>query len=1113
MASSAHSHSGGGSSSGSLTVSQGQGGSGQGNDLVWVPDPGNVFDVARIVAVNGSSSFDIQALRPNDRLTCTHLTTGATAIYSYGAASGNSTNSSVGGHKNGHNSGDDKYVLPYDVSHDQGVHDLGLMNNLNNAAVLNTVRTRYVQRGAIYTAMHPLFISVNPYQDIPDLYNIRRYESLISEEKEAHIFTMVKRAIDSVMSKNQAIIVRGESGAGKTEACKRILSYMISPDRSTSILMLPSSSASTASVGELLNKKLIACNPILESFGNACTIRNDNSSRFGKYLKIMFDEQTTSTSSSGSSRSSPGNNRSSPGGGSRNQQSSTSSPVQIQGAAIQHYLLERSRVVSQAPGERNYHVFYQLLSGCNRDPKLMSTLQLAAENSSTSGYNYICEGSLNIESDADYHGFHTLVAALQDIGIDESKSTEIFKLLAAVLHLGNIQFRVDPENEWGSVVHDKENNAAYKFAEEVLGIAGLATNLTMKSVSSARGRQSMIMVNYTVEKAIAITAAVAKEIYDRLFQWLIYQCNQTLYSPQQAHYIGLLDLFGFEVFPVNSFEQLCINYCNEKLQSLFNELLFENEVRIYLEEGIQMDCYTFEGNRHCLDLFESDMGIFRVIDGQCALGRSQQTPQEEARALLKQLEQVFTGKNDHFGCRNGTGMVFYVIHFAGKVEYDLTQFIAKNTDKLEGDLEKALLMSDNELLSELFDASIEQNATNTGTVSAPVESSPPGAGAVRRKTMTNRKKQNQTVGSKFRASVRALMTEFAPTNTQVQYLKCIKPNVNKRPNEFNSQLVYQQLKYSGILEVVRIRQAGYPLRETWSSMHRFLVKNYIYMCVVPGAWQRTDRVSMLVDGVSEEYYPRLLIQKLLPPGKWFVGRTKLFFKEDVFVSLLALHKIYCARAIQRRLRGHRERRRVRSMVTGFKRMLVLFRRWRAKKKLEMAKRGMILFTFQLRFRVQLKAYRLAHKMRYYRYLLHRWRLTIRLRRRRAVSLVLNLLRRHIWRHKMRCLALLVHKLQAVHRGRIDRSMYARQRWAICRIQRFWRRCDRIFRFIDLVYAAKLYAKRFAIAVLLKNGNFVCFSSHICGIVIIILLSVYSDESLPQLSVEIHEDFSVRCCKD
>jgi hypothetical protein len=227
MASSAHSHSGGGSSSGSLTVSQGQGGSGQGNDLVWVPDPGNVFDVARIVAVNGSSSFDIQALRPNDRLTCTHLTTGATAIYSYGAASGNSTNSSVGGHKNGHNSGDDKYVLPYDVSHDQGVHDLGLMNNLNNAAVLNTVRTRYVQRGAIYTAMHPLFISVNPYQDIPDLYNIRRYESLISEEKEAHIFTMVKRAIDSVMSKNQAIIVRGESGAGKTEACKRILSYII----------------------------------------------------------------------------------------------------------------------------------------------------------------------------------------------------------------------------------------------------------------------------------------------------------------------------------------------------------------------------------------------------------------------------------------------------------------------------------------------------------------------------------------------------------------------------------------------------------------------------------------------------------------------------------------------------------------------------------------------------------------------------------------------------------------------------------------------------------------------------------------------------------------------
>jgi hypothetical protein len=564
--------------------------------------------------------------------------------------------------------------------------------------------------------------------------------------------------------------------------------------------------------------------------------------------------------------------------------------------------------------------------------------------------------------------------------------------------------------------------------------------------------------------------------------------------------VGLLDLFGFEVFQVNSFEQLCINYCNEKLQGLFNELLYENEVKLYQEEGISIPCHSFAGNRICLDLFENEMGVFRVIDSQCNLGRSQQSPQEEARALLKQLE-YHNSKNEHMiihpsSIRN----TFYIHHFAGKVEYDVTQFIAKNMDKLEGDLEKIMLVSENDFLSELFALQLDvcsvsneaagfmEPAANTPgkrpkVVFEAVGGSPtaatPSTTTARRPTITNRKRQQQTVGSKFRANVRILLSEFQ--HTQVQYLKCVKPNNLKQPLVIDSPLVYQQLKYSGILEVVHIRQLGYPIRETWTSIHRFLVKNYLYLCVLPGTWQRTDRVSMLVDGLSDEYYSRLLFHRLaIPsPDKWVEGnnchnpdaaKKLVFLKQDIWVTLLSYHKLHAVRTLQRYYRGYSCRKLIRSMILGFKKLLTWYRIWRRRQQLQYAKRGMILFMVRLQYRIALKKHRLLQQRHFYSYFLFRWRYLVRLRRRRAVSLIIALIRRPKWRLRLRSFTRLIYFLQGWYRGSRVRKGYHWIRWAVSRIQRFWRRYTRIHRFIQLVGDIRVYTKRTAIAVLLKGGK-------------------------------------------
>eukprot|EP00968_Pinguiococcus_pyrenoidosus_P014517 scaffold1311_cov256-Pinguiococcus_pyrenoidosus.AAC.38 len=569
----------------------------------------------------------------------------------------------------------------------------------------------------------------------------------------------------------------------------------------------------------------------MESFGNAKTLRNNNSSRFGKLISINFD-----------------------GTGS------------IRGGSIIEYLLEKSRIVFQTQGERNYHIFYQLLAGGEANLSLKSHLGLDLPET----FHYLDQSGVTvIDGVNDEKEFEDISNAMDVLNFGEEEKTEIFSIVAATLHLGNVGFDVvvNTTSEDGSKVSNEDVSAR---AAQLLQVDNqrLCTVLTSRNI----GNRTKILVAYGIAEAANARDAIAKSIYARLFSRIIKRINVTLATagPTEDHMINVLDIFGFESFETNSFEQLCINYCNEKLQFHFNEHIFRLEQEVYAAEGVHVPDTDFKDNQPTLDLLESKTGIFRSIDDEISV------PQGSDDTFLSKLKAQYTNKHPNFAvpkprqCKDAISC-FGVVHYAGTVFYNVTDFLEKNRDSLHPDIMGMLRQSGSDFIKAMY----------------PDESGEPGekTGRVRRR---QGKKAVKTLGGQFRASLESLMKTL--NSTFPHFVRCMKPNDQKIGNKFMSQMMLDQLRYAGLLEVCRIRKLGFPVRRGFEEFFKR------YRPLYPAAKNFDDILFHLTHDEDNK----------LKPGQWAKGHSKMFMKNEQAAELDQAREeafIAVARKCQRIIRG------------------------------------------------------------------------------------------------------------------------------------------------------------------------------------------------------------------
>ncbi|EAZ63170.2 Myosin-2 (Class V unconventional myosin MYO2) (Type V myosin heavy chain MYO2) (Myosin V MYO2) [Scheffersomyces stipitis CBS 6054] len=724
----------------------------------------------------------------------------------------------------------------------EAAEDLTSLSYLNEPAVLHAIKLRYSQLN-IYTYSGIVLIATNPFQRVDQLYSqdiVQAYSGKRRGELDPHLFAIAEDAYRCMKdnAENQTIVVSGESGAGKTVSAKYIMRYFASVEEESEL----QHNIGTEHKSDMsdVEKQILATNPIMEAFGNAKTTRNDNSSRFGKYLEILFNKETS-----------------------------------IIGARIRTYLLERSRLVFQPESERNYHIFYQLLAGMSEDDK--SKLGL----SSAEDYKYTNQGGQPvIQGMDDSEEFKITKDALALIGIDDNQQFEIYKILAALLHIGNIEIAATRND-----AHLSSDEPNLVKACDLLGIDPM--NFSKWCVKrQITTRSEKIISNLNHKQAIVARDSFAKYIYAALFDWLVDYVNNDLCPPeveaQINSFIGVLDIYGFEHFEKNSFEQFCINYANEKLQQEFNQHVFKLEQEEYIREQIEWSFIDFSDNQPCINLIENKLGIMSLLDEESRLpaGNDESWIEKMYQTLDKEpTNKVF--KKPRFGQTK-----FIVSHYALDVTYDIDGFIEKNRDTVgEGHLE-VMKNTQNELLQSIL-AIIDKNA-------AAIEASKPQQANSRVKTSASKK---PTLGTMFKNSLIELMKTIDSTN--VHYIRCIKPNEQKKAWEFDSLMVLSQLRACGVLETIRISCAGFPSRWTYvefADRYHILVPSEEWIKVMSN---NTTQES--VSGLCN----RILEVNIEDKMKYQLGNTKIFFKAGMlahFEKLRAdkLHK--SAVIIQKNLR-------------------------------------------------------------------------------------------------------------------------------------------------------------------------------------------------------------------
>ncbi|CAO2649522.1 Nn.00g069070.m01.CDS01 [Neocucurbitaria sp. VM-36] len=698
--------------------------------------------------------------------------------------------------------------------------DLTNLSHLNEPAVLQAIKLRYLQK-EIYTYSGIVLIATNPFARVDSLYvpgMVQVYAGKQRSYGAPHLFAIAEEAFADMLrdQKNQTIVVSGESGAGKTVSAKYIMRYFAtreSPDN-------PGKRRGKADAMSETEEQILATNPIMEAFGNAKTTRNDNSSRFGKYIEIMFNKQTD-----------------------------------IIGAKIRTYLLERSRLVFQPLKERNYHVFYQLVAGATDAEREELSLK------SVEDFSYLNQGSAPvIDGMDDVAEFKATRASLTKIGVPAETQAGIWRLLAALLHIGDVKITATRTDS--SLAPDEPSLVK---ACQLLGIdANNFAKWIVKKQLITRGEK--IVSNLTQQQAVVVRDSVAKFIYSSLFDWLVERTNESLATEEvlsHAHtFIGVLDIYGFEHFAKNSFEQFCINYANEKLQQEFNAHVFKLEQEEYMREQIDWTFIDFADNQPCIDLIEGKLGILSLLDEESRL------PMGSDEQFVTKLHHNYSGDKHKFYKKPRFGKSsFTVCHYAIDVTYESDGFIEKNRDTVPDEHMEVLKSSNNKFLGEVLDVAAQIREKENANTASNKSGTAMSAG---RRIAVNRK---PTLGGIFKSSLIELMHTI--NSTDVHYIRCIKPNEAKAAWQFDGPMVLSQLRACGVLETVRISCAGYPTRWTYEE---FALR--YYMLVRSSDW--TPEIRNMATAI---------LKKALGAGKndgtdkYQMGLTKIFFRAGMLAFL------------------------------------------------------------------------------------------------------------------------------------------------------------------------------------------------------------------------------------
>uniref|UniRef100_A0A8C9YCY1 Osteoclast-stimulating factor 1 n=1 Tax=Sander lucioperca TaxID=283035 RepID=A0A8C9YCY1_SANLU len=689
-----------------------------------------------------------------------------------------------------------------------GVDDMVLLSKINEDAITDNLKKRYMD-DYIFTYIGAVLISVNPFKQLPYFTDreVEIYQGAAQYENPPHIYALADTMYRNMMidSENQCVIISGESGAGKTVAAKYIMSYV-------------SKVSGGGDKVQHVKDIILQSNPLLEAFGNAKTVRNNNSSRFGKYFEIQFSR-----------------------GGAPD------------GGKISNFLLEKSRVVSQNPGERSFHIYYQLLGGASSEQR---------ENLGVTTPDYYLylnqSGTYTVEDMNDKKEFTDTMAAMSVVGLSAEDQEAVLQLVAGILHLGNISFR--EENNYAVV----ESQDFLAFPCFLLGIPqdGLCSKLTSRMMDSKwGGKTESISVTLNTEQACFSRDALSKALYTRLFDFLVDCINKAMQKDQEELNIGVLDIYGFEIFQRNGFEQFCINFVNEKLQQIFIELTLKAEQEEYVQEGIKWTPIEYFNNKVVCDLIESKLnppGVMSILDDVCA---TMHAKGEGADQTLLQKLQGQIGSHEHFSSWNKG---FIIHHYAGKVSYDVSGFCERNRDVLFTDIIE-LMQSSDPFIRALFPENLE----------------------------AEKRGRPSTASTKIKKQANSLVQTLMKCTPH--YIRCIKPNETKRPRDWEENRVRHQVEYLGLRENIRVRRAGYAYRRVFNKfLHRYAI-------LTKETWPRWK-------GEERQGVMHLLSSVNMDQDQFQLGKTKVFIKapESLFLLEEMRERKYngYARVIQKAWRKH-----------------------------------------------------------------------------------------------------------------------------------------------------------------------------------------------------------------
>ncbi|XP_071620194.1 myosin heavy chain, skeletal muscle, adult-like [Heliangelus exortis] len=644
------------------------------------------------------------------------------------------------------------------------IEDMAMMTHLHEPAVLYNLKERYAA-WMIYTYSGLFCVTVNPYKWLP-VYNpevVLAYRGKKRQEAPPHIFSISDNAYQFMLTdrENQSILITGESGAGKTVNTKRVIQYFATIAASGD----KKKEDTPGKMQGTLEDQIISANPLLEAFGNAKTVRNDNSSRFGKFIRIHFG-----------------------------------ATGKLASADIETYLLEKSRVTFQLPAERSYHIFYQIMS--NKKPELIEMLLITTN---PYDYLYVSQGEITVPSINDQEELMATDSAIDILGFSPDEKTAIYKLTGAVMHYGNMKFKQKQREEQaepdGTEVADK---AAY--------LMGLNSADLLKALCYPRVKvgNEYVTKGQTVQQVYNSVGALAKAVFEKMFLWMVVRINQQLDTKQPRQYfIGVLDIAGFEIFDFNSLEQLCINFTNEKLQQFFNHHMFVLEQEEYKKEGIEWEFIDFGMDlAACIELIEKPMGIFSILEEECMFPKATDT------SFKNKLYDQHLGKSNNFQkpkpAKGKAEAHFSLVHYAGTVDYNITGWLDKNKDPL------------NETVVGLYQkSSLKTLALLFASAGGEAEASGGGGG---KKGGKKKGSSFQTVSALFRENLNKLMTNLRSTHPH--FVRCIIPNETKTPGAMEHELVLHQLRCNGVLEGIRICRKGFPSRILYADFkQRYKVLN------------------------------------------------------------------------------------------------------------------------------------------------------------------------------------------------------------------------------------------------------------------------------------------------